>query len=415
MHLANKQLSDLPTEIKEHILTMADGISLLRMRQVSKEWKKILDEPNLALTKRWKEVCLTEIDNDSLKKVLDKLDPKYYIYNKFDIWRIAYTHWHQWSCLPKWSFTQKLLHTLSFCEITSIVNSGDWLIISTRDRGSVFALHYEHDETELLYRGGNVIDVHPYAITEDKPLLSGFSHDKMILVFENLTRGDLNLHTLKMDYDEELTGRKQIFHFENKKIEINVSKDRSIITLKKNQEKEVRKIELLNHWSVEHCWFNGNLLASKKGHYIVFDDELMPVESHPFSYLPELHAKQKAIRYYLGASVIISVNMKQYINHEMVIQVLNKEKKYLPFADISVHFTCIVYYGLMLFAGTDIGSMFVYRTKHFLDLLHLELSNPCAVFQFGNDPLISIALQETSIKPIIWTASCNQIYQVAFF
>lgn len=73
---------------------------------------------------KWKEVCLAEIEFCSLRKILENLDPKFYIHHKLDIWKTAYSNWHQWLCLPKWSFTQKVLHKLSNCEITSVVNSG---------------------------------------------------------------------------------------------------------------------------------------------------------------------------------------------------------------------------------------------------------------------------------------------------
>uniref|UniRef100_T1HFN8 F-box domain-containing protein n=1 Tax=Rhodnius prolixus TaxID=13249 RepID=T1HFN8_RHOPR len=371
MSVTKKQLSDLPVEMKEHILTKVDGTSLLRMRCVSKEWKQILDDPPLPLKKKWKEVCLAEIEFCSLRKILENLDPKFYIHHKLDIWKTAYSNWHQWLCLPKWSFTQKVLHKLSNCEITSVVNS-------------------------------------------DKPSLSDFSHDRVRLIFENSLRGDLNMHTLKIDYDEELTGDNQVFYFGTKVIKIDTREDHSYITLTKNPGK-VRKITLFNYWSIEHCWTNRNLFSCRRIYYEVFDDKLRPVDNHPFSYLPMLHAWRKSIKCYSGDSVIISVNMEQFIEHEMIIQVLGKVKKYRPFDDISVHFTSIVYHGMMLFAGTDIGTLYVYKAKHFYDLLSLKLSKPFAKFEFGNEAIVSIALKETSGKPIIWAASFNQIYQIAFF
>ncbi|XP_073968737.1 uncharacterized protein isoform X2 [Rhodnius prolixus] len=414
MSVTKKQLSDLPVEMKEHILTKVDGTSLLRMRCVSKEWKQILDDPPLPLKKKWKEVCLAEIEFCSLRKILENLDPKFYIHHKLDIWKTAYSNWHQWLCLPKWSFTQKVLHKLSNCEITSVVNSGVWLLVSTRNPGSLFAINFQNENFELLYKGGNIISLRPYVFTKDKPSLSDFSHDRVRLIFENSLRGDLNMHTLKIDYDEELTGDNQVFYFGTKVIKIDTREDHSYITLTKNPGK-VRKITLFNYWSIEHCWTNRNLFSCRRIYYEVFDDKLRPVDNHPFSYLPMLHAWRKSIKCYSGDSVIISVNMEQFIEHEMIIQVLGKVKKYRPFDDISVHFTSIVYHGMMLFAGTDIGTLYVYKAKHFYDLLSLKLSKPFAKFEFGNEAIVSIALKETSGKPIIWAASFNQIYQIAFF
>lgn len=54
------------------------------------------------------------------------------------------------------------------------------------------------------------LKLYVYFVVTDKPSLSDFSHDRVRLIFENSLRGDLNMHTLKIDYDEELTGDNQV-------------------------------------------------------------------------------------------------------------------------------------------------------------------------------------------------------------
>ncbi|KAK9502672.1 hypothetical protein O3M35_011395 [Rhynocoris fuscipes] len=408
-------ISNLPVELKEYILTKLDGISLTRMRCVSKEWKNILDESNLLMFTKWKEVCERELGDLAIKSIMSNLEPKYFIHAKPDLWKISYKNWHQWYCIPEWNVKKSEIFKTSNCDITCIVNSGDWIIFSTRNYGSLNALNYVTKKPELcLYRGGNISNIRPYLISKDEPLLAGVAHDLLTFEFENLRRGELDLHTFHVNFAEELTGRNQIYYFENKEIKIEFTSEQSTITLSKKPGNEQRSIKVWDEWSIEYCWPDANLLLNEKGYYIVLDDEFNTLNSHPFCHSPVLHFKRRHLKVYFENCVIISVTTGHYYDHEMMVRARYKQAKYFPFLVASFHITSIICHGMMLIFGTDIGNIYVYRIRKMKDFLNLDLCSPTAVLEVDTEPIISITLKETIEKPILWAATSSTIYQINF-
>lgn len=415
-------LDSLPDELMEHLLKFCDGKSLIALGSVCQRWNNFILKQSAFMQKKWGKVCTEEIPTDFILDILQTLYPKYWLNDQNILWSDVYISWYFWRSSSNLEF--EILKLGSFgSSITSVLFSGDWILVGTREVGSLQAVNYKSLEARILYnRCDDIKNMYlrttPNSVTGSDHLINGVEHEEIVLQFKREATS-FNLLTGEVKEFRHLRNLTQLRYYEGQEVKIVNQLYSSAITSTDTVSGRLSKVFSENSVSsLLQVWNGCILLMFYPGQLQLYDFKLRPLEEYPVNTITKLLEQiffNKRIHYVWHLDVIIILGPLLYADSWFEIYVKGKVKKYFPFQDISAMVTSALYHAGIIFFGTDLGDVLIYKVDSDDELLELNLSHPLYKLVVTEDEILSLAISATpSGQPLVAVGSANDLFLIRF-